>query len=108
MNEKPFGTGRDGGQLLILDARGASGIGGTHGETDPRGARGAVYHVTARGSERRRVFRDEPDRPRFVDTPAECADRRGVLRVVPRVDRAAGRAPSLRNRLATARKNVNV
>jgi len=69
---------------------------------------GAVYHITARGNERRRVFRDDQERPRFVDTLAEYADRRGVLRVVPRVDRAAGRNPSLRKRLATARKNVNV
>jgi hypothetical protein len=69
---------------------------------------GAVYHVTALGNERRRVFRDDQDRPRFVDTLAECADRSGVLRVVQRVDRAAGRNRSLRNRLATARKNVNV
>jgi len=35
------------------------------------------------------------------------ADGSGVLRVVQRVDQAAGRNASLRNRLATARKNVN-
>ena len=40
---------------------------------------GAVYHVTARGNERRKVFRDDQDRQCFVDTLAECAERFGLV-----------------------------
>ena len=34
---------------------------------------GAVYHVTARGNERREVFRDDEDRRRFLETLGEAA-----------------------------------
>jgi len=36
---------------------------------------GAVYHVTARGNERRSTFRDDKDRERFVETLAEMVER---------------------------------
>jgi REP element-mobilizing transposase RayT len=40
---------------------------------------GAVYHVMARGNERREIFRDDTDRQRFVRTMGEMAERFGVL-----------------------------
>jgi REP element-mobilizing transposase RayT len=36
---------------------------------------GGVYHVTARGNERKAIVRDDPDRARFVDTLAAMVDR---------------------------------
>lgn len=39
---------------------------------------GAVYHVMARGNERRAIFRDDQDRRRFVETVAEMAEQFGV------------------------------
>jgi REP element-mobilizing transposase RayT len=39
---------------------------------------GAVYHVMARGNERRAVFRDDRDRSRFLDTLAEMVERFGA------------------------------
>ena len=39
---------------------------------------GAWYHVTARGNERRDIFRDDKDRVRFLQTLAEMVDRFGV------------------------------
>ena len=39
---------------------------------------GAVYHVTARGNERRQPFRDDEDRARFLSTLEECVQRFGV------------------------------
>jgi REP element-mobilizing transposase RayT len=36
---------------------------------------GAVYHVAARGNERRAVFRDDKDRKRFVETLGEMVER---------------------------------
>ena len=39
---------------------------------------GAVYHVMARGNERRAVFRDDNDRQRFLETLAEIVERFGV------------------------------
>lgn len=39
----------------------------------------AVYHVVARGNERREIVRDEGDRRRFTETLAETVDRHGVL-----------------------------
>ena len=39
---------------------------------------GAVYHVMARGNERRDVFRDDEDRRRFVDTLAEAVPQFGL------------------------------
>jgi len=39
---------------------------------------GAVYHVMARGNERRAVFRDDPDRQRFWETLAEAVERFGL------------------------------
>lgn len=39
---------------------------------------GAVYHVTARGNERRAIVRDAKDRQRFVETVAEMVERFGV------------------------------
>ena len=39
---------------------------------------GAWYHVTARGNERRDIFRDDKDRVRFLEILAEMVDRFGV------------------------------
>jgi len=39
----------------------------------------AVYHVTARGNERKAIYRDQADRRRFVETVEEAVDRFGVL-----------------------------
>ena len=39
---------------------------------------GAAYHVTARGNERRAIFRDDTDRKRFVQTLGEAAERFGL------------------------------
>ncbi len=39
----------------------------------------AVYHVTARGNERKAVYRDEADRQRFVETVGEAVERFGVV-----------------------------
>lgn len=39
---------------------------------------GAVYHVMARGNERKAVFRDDQDRRRFLEALAEMAERFGV------------------------------
>jgi putative transposase len=39
---------------------------------------GAVYHVMARGNERKAIFRDDRDRQRFLDTVAEVVERFGV------------------------------
>lgn len=36
---------------------------------------GAVYHVTARGNERKAVFRDDRDRGMFLDRLGECRER---------------------------------
>ena len=40
---------------------------------------GAVYHVTARGNERREIFRDEKDRRRFLETLGEAAQQLGMV-----------------------------
>ncbi|HUJ11618.1 MAG TPA: transposase [Verrucomicrobiae bacterium] len=39
---------------------------------------GAVYHVTARGNERRAIFRDDQDRRRFLQTVGEMVEEFGV------------------------------
>lgn len=39
----------------------------------------AVYHVTARGNERKAIYRDDQDRQRFLETVAEAHDRFGVV-----------------------------
>ncbi len=39
---------------------------------------GAVYHVMARGNERRAIFFDDQDRRRFLETLAQMADQFGV------------------------------
>lgn len=39
---------------------------------------GAVYHVMARGNERRDIFRDDHDRQRFLDTLAEVVPQFGL------------------------------
>ena len=36
---------------------------------------GGVYHVMARGNDRKAVVRDDRDRARFVDTLAQMGDR---------------------------------
>ena len=36
---------------------------------------GAVYHVTARGNERRAIFRDDADREHFLRALAESVER---------------------------------
>ena len=40
---------------------------------------GAVYHVTARGNEGRRTFRDDGDRERFLETLGQAAGQHGLL-----------------------------
>lgn len=40
---------------------------------------GASYHVTARGNERREIFRDDQDRRRFLQTLGEACERFGLL-----------------------------
>jgi len=40
---------------------------------------GAVYHVTARGNDRKAVFRDDDDRGRFTETLAEGVERFGLV-----------------------------
>ncbi len=40
---------------------------------------GAVYHVTARGNERKAICRDNADRLRFLETVEEAVTRFGVL-----------------------------
>lgn len=40
---------------------------------------GAVYHVTARGNERRAIYRDDTDRRRFLATLAEAVDQFHLL-----------------------------
>ena len=39
---------------------------------------GALYHVMARGNERREIFRDDRDRQRFLDTMAEAVEQYGL------------------------------
>jgi REP element-mobilizing transposase RayT len=39
---------------------------------------GAIYHVTARGNERREIFRDDEDRHTFLATLAEAAEEFGL------------------------------
>jgi REP element-mobilizing transposase RayT len=39
---------------------------------------GAVYHVMARGNERREIFRDDEDRRRFLNALAEAVERFGL------------------------------
>ena len=39
----------------------------------------AVYHVTARGNDRKAIYRDDQDRQRFLETVAEAHDRFGVV-----------------------------
>jgi REP-associated tyrosine transposase len=39
----------------------------------------AVYHVTARGNERRDIYRDDRDRNRFLETLEEIVERFGVV-----------------------------
>jgi len=39
----------------------------------------AVYHVTARGNERKAIFRDDADRVRFLETVEEAVERFGVV-----------------------------
>src|SRR5580704_2469249 len=39
---------------------------------------GGWYHVTARGNERRAIFRDDTDRRRFLDLMAEWVERFGL------------------------------
>ena len=39
---------------------------------------GAIYHVTARGNERREIFRSDDDRALFLATLEECVKENGV------------------------------
>ena len=39
----------------------------------------AVYHVTARGNDRKAIYRDDQDRQRFLETVEEVHDRFGVV-----------------------------
>lgn len=39
----------------------------------------AVYHVTARGNERKSIYRDDADRQRFLETVEEAVERFGVV-----------------------------
>lgn len=38
---------------------------------------GAIYHLMSRGDRREAIFRDDPDRHRFLDTLAEACDKTG-------------------------------
>ena len=38
---------------------------------------GAVYHVTARGNERKRIYRADEDRVRFLETLEEAVQEQG-------------------------------
>jgi len=40
---------------------------------------GALYHVTSRGNERRKIFRDDTDRERFLDILCDYHKRYGIL-----------------------------
>ena len=40
---------------------------------------GAVYHVTARGNERRAIYRDDGDRERFLEAVGHCVEQFGVI-----------------------------
>ncbi len=40
---------------------------------------GAVYHVTARGNERKPIYRDDRDRERFLETLEETVKRFGFV-----------------------------
>jgi len=40
---------------------------------------GAVYHLTARGNERRAIYRDAEDRSRFLETLGEACERFGLV-----------------------------
>ena len=49
----------------------------------------AVYHVTARGNERRQIYRDDQDRTRFLDTYGSRGGRTirpGDPRLLPHVE----------------------
>ncbi len=39
----------------------------------------AVYHVTARGNERKAIYRDDRDRERFLETLEETVNRFGLV-----------------------------
>ncbi|MBI2980965.1 MAG: transposase [Deltaproteobacteria bacterium] len=41
--------------------------------------KGAVYHVTARGNERRRIFRSDEDRGIFLETLRQMAEQFGIV-----------------------------
>jgi putative transposase len=40
---------------------------------------GPFYHVTSRGDERKVIFRDDADRPWFLQTLGECCERFGLV-----------------------------
>lgn len=40
---------------------------------------GALYHITSRGNERRKIFRNAADRERFVDRLRDYHERYGIL-----------------------------
>ena len=61
---------------------------------------GAIYHVMARGNERREIFRDDHDRSRFLETLAEMVEQFG-LRV-----HAYCLMPNHYHLLVTAQKNL--
>jgi putative transposase len=44
---------------------------------------GAIYHVTIRGVERRRIFDDDADRERFLLRLGEAVEEWGSIRVNP-------------------------
>jgi REP element-mobilizing transposase RayT len=39
----------------------------------------AVYHVTARGNERKAIYRGDADRQRFLETVEQAVERFGVV-----------------------------
>jgi REP element-mobilizing transposase RayT len=41
--------------------------------------KGALYHITSRGNERRKIFLDEKDRTKFLRILADYYDRYGIL-----------------------------
>ena len=53
-------------------------MGLSHVSTNWYGNSNAVYHVTARGNERKAIFRDSVDRYRFLETVEEAVNRFGL------------------------------
>ncbi len=42
---------------------------------------GALYHITSRGNERKRIYLDDSDRKKFLEILEDYHDRLGILTV---------------------------